>query len=167
MAEYLLRSSLNPNKVVKCTITFRSITNKGEEGEPVWVVEINTPEPHKDGGNISPVFIHYSSANDLDLAIKEATKEISAQIDWSPENPDSRAPFVCYNYPEDGDMSVDINSDVIVDIKDLLPSAGIDPSSIRVVINDVDVTSDLEIDGDPYNYKIRWFPTERVLDTYL
>jgi hypothetical protein len=166
MGEYLLRNSLNPAKVVKCSITFRQLVNKNEDGELVWLIQINTPEPHKDGGAIPPVFIHYTSSNNLDDAIREATKTIAKQVDWLSLLTDLRPPFVIYSFPSSTETVVDINSNLVVDIKDILPAAGIDPDSIEVIINDIDVTGDIKLDGDPYQYRIRWGPKVRVYDYY-
>ena len=164
MAEYLLRNSLNPGKVVACTISFRQIVNKGEEGEPVWLVEINTLEPHKDGGSIPPEYVHYTSSDNLDTAIREATANIAEQVDWDPMRNDVRPPFVEYYGPRSN--IVDIYSDVLVDIKDILPSAGIDINTIEMTVNGMDVTDELRIDGDPYGYRVIWSPFKRVLDYY-
>jgi len=164
MTDYLLRNSLNPGKVVSCTITFRQLINKGEEGEPVWLVEIGTIEPHKDGGEIPPEYIHYTSALNLDAAVREATENIAEQVDWSPLSEDLRPPFVAYSSPT-SDI-VDIYSDVVVDIKEVLPAAGIDLDSIEVTINDMDVSDELVISGDPYQYRVIWEPKIRVLDYY-
>ena len=166
MAEFLLRNSLNPGKVIKCTITFRQIINKGEEGEPVWLVEMRTMEPHKSGGSIAPVFVHYTSASNLDEAINEAATQIAQQVDWTPLETDARAPFVIYNSPTTGDLSVSIYSSVFVDIKDLVPTTGIDPDSIEVTVNDMDVTDEIELIGDPFEYRVKWQPKVRVLDYY-
>ena len=164
MAEYLLRNSLNPGKVVSCSVSFRQIVNKGEEGEPVWLVEIVTLEPHKDGGKILPEYIHFTNDQNLDVAIRNATQRIADQVDWSPIMKDLRPPFVKYYSPRSS--VVDIYSDVVVDITDILPAAGIDPNSIRVTVNDLDVTEELELIGDPYDYRVIWKPKIRVLDSY-
>jgi len=164
MAEYLLRNSLNVNKVVKCTITFRQMVNKGDSGEPVWLVEIGTTEPHKDGGNISPIFIHYTSDINLDEAVKEATEQLALQVDWEPTDEDIRPPFVVYSSPIENVVS--IYSNVVVDIKDIFPAAGIDPDSIEVIVNDMDVTNEIQLNGDPYEYRVIWDPKIRVLEHY-
>jgi hypothetical protein len=163
MAVYLLRNSLNPNKVVSCSITFRKITNKGEEGEPIWLVEVVTPEPHKEGGEIPPEYIHYTSELNLDEEIRKVTQVIAGKIDWTPLSTDTRPPFVSYYTPNSDVAS--IYSNVVVDIEDILPAAGIDVDSISVVINDIDVTDEVVIDGDPYAYRIRWGPEIRVFES--
>jgi hypothetical protein len=165
MATYLLRNCLNPGKVVKCTITFRQIVNKGEEGEPVWLIEVGTAEPHKDGGKISPVFIHYTNgAVNLDTAVRSATTIIANQVNWGTLQDDIRPPFVVSSLPTVNENVVPIYSDVVVDIKDLFPSAGIDPDSITVTVNDFDVTNDITLAGTPFEYKLVWSPPIRILD---
>ena len=164
MAEYLLRNTLSPSKVVSCSVSFRQLINKGEDGESVWLIEIRTVEPHKDGGSIPPEFIHYSNTMNLDEAIREATEKIASKINWLPLTEDVRAPFV-FNYEPKSNV-VDIYSKVLVDMKDILPAAGIDPNSIEVIVNGIDVTNDIELIGHPYEYRILWQPRERILDYY-
>jgi hypothetical protein len=151
--------------VVSCTITFRSIVNKGEDGEPVWLVEINTVEPHKYGGTIPTEFIHLVSTTNLDAAVKKATENISAQINWEPLVDDRTAPSITASSPINNSV-VDINSDVWLDIKESLPAAGIDISSVKMFVNDMEVSDQLDVDGDPYSYRIRWIPPMRVYDYY-
>ncbi len=165
MAEYLLRNSLNPNKVVSCTITFRQLAEKNEDGELVWVVELNTVEPHKNGGSIPAEYVHYTSDANLDVAIKEATERIAAKIEWEPTLDDLRPPFVADSFPMDGEQLFPIDSTLVIDIQDVLPSAGIDVDSIQISVNGIDVTNELDIKGDPFNYKVSWRPSIIVYDT--
>jgi len=164
MATYTIRNTLSPSKVVSCTVTFRSIINKGEDGEPVWLVQINTSEPHKNGGIIPAEFIHLVTLDNIDAEIKKATERISVQIDWEPLVSDETAPSVIDSSPNDNSV-VDINSDVWLDIKESLPAAGIDIDSVKMFVNDIDVSEQLDVDGDPYSYRIRWKPM-RVYDYY-
>ena len=166
MAEYTIRNSLNPDKVVKCSITFRKITNKDERGEPVWLVHIATDEPHKNGGDIIPVFIHLANSNNLDLEINRATEKIAAQVDWGTLREDLRSPIVSIIEPFDDLENVSITSNIVFKIEDLLPAAGIDIDSIKMSVNGMDVTNELETIGDPYNYRVAWKPFKRVLNYY-
>ena len=160
MAQFLVRNSLNPQKVIKCGITFEQLAPKDNEGDLIWIVEIATDEPHKDGGNINPEFINLTSLDNLDEEIKKAVKTISAKVDWTPLESDLRAPVVEECYPSN--YEVGIESYVKIILKELLPSAGIDMDSIQMTINDFDVTSELEIVGDPYEYTIKWNPFMKV-----
>ena len=165
MATYTIRNTLNSIKVVSCTISFRRIVNKDEDGEPVWLVEINTMEPHKNGGIIPTEFIHSVSTSNLDIEIKKVTEHISSQIDWEPLSTDVGSPAIINSSPNNNSV-VDINSDVWFDIKESLPAAGIDINSLKMFVNDIDVTNQLDVDGDPYMYRIRWKPAMRVYDYY-
>ena len=163
MAQFLIRDSLNPQKVVNCGITFEQVTPRDYEGEPIWVVELATDEPHKNGGAIPPEYINLTSLDNLDLEIEKAVENISDQIDWTPLEEDTRAPLVDSVYPTTYEVTMDAFIEMI--IKDLLPSAGIDIDSIQMTINDFDVTDDLTITGDPYEYKLVWKPPIRVYES--
>lgn len=166
MAEYTLRNSLNPNKVVKCSITFRKLTNKDERAEPVWLIHIDTDEPHKNGGIITPVFIQLANSDNLDLEINHATERIAEQVDWGELQEDLRSPIISIIEPNNDLENISIESKVIFDIEELLPSAGIDLDSITMSVNGTDVTEELDISGDPYQYRVIWKPFKRVLDYY-
>lgn len=160
MAQFLIRNSLNPQKVVNCGITFEQITPKDYEGESIWVVELATDEPHITGGDIPPEFINLTSLDNLDEEIEKAVETISAKIDWTPLETDIRPPFVESCYPSSYETSIETILKIV--LKDVLPSAGIDISSITMTINDFGVTSELDITGDPYEYTLKWKPFMRV-----
>jgi hypothetical protein len=162
MAQFLLRNSLNPQKVIKCGITFNQVVPKGGEGEAIWVVEIATDEPHKDGGDIPPEFINLTTLENLDQEIEKAVGILSTKVDWTPLEDDVRPPLVESCYPSGYNASIESVVEIV--LKDILPAAGIDISSIQATINDVDVTTDLEISGDPYEYTVKWRPFMRVLE---
>lgn len=166
MAEYILRNSLNPDKVVKCSITFRKLTNKDQRAEPIWLVQIATDEPHENGGDIAPVFIHLATLDNLGLEIDRATEKIAVQIDWGVLREDFRPPIVSTIEPSNDMNNVDIMSDIVFDIEDLLPAAGIDIDSIKILVNGMDVTNEIDITGDPYKYRVIWKPFKRVFDYY-
>jgi len=162
MAEFFIRNTLNPNKAVRCDLTLRQIVPKNYEGEPIWVLELVTQELHRDGGNIRPVYINLVNLDNLDVEINEAVEELSAQIDWAPLDIDIRAPVVTSYYPT-GD-SVSIEQHVVINLEELLPAEGIDPDSITMTINGLNVTPELIIEGDPYAYSVRWKPFKTVYE---
>lgn len=163
MADFLIRNSLNPGKVVKAGITFQQLVPKGGAGELIWVVEIATDEPHKDGGSIPPEYINLTTLDNIDEEIQIAVAALSEKIDWTPLDDDTREPIVSSCYPSS--YIADIEDDVVIVISEILPSAGIDIDSITMTINDMDVTSELEITGDPYEYEVKWKPPIRIYDT--
>ena len=162
MAEFFIRNTLNPNKVIKCDLTFRQIVPKNYEGEPIWVVELVTQEPHKNGGEIRPVYINLVDLDDLDKEVTEAVEILSERINWTPLDIDGREPIVTSYHPV-GD-SVSIEDHVVIDIEELFPAEGIDPDSITIAVNGFDVTPELIIEGDPYAYNVKWKPFKTVYE---
>lgn len=165
MAHFFIRNSLSPNKVIKLNVTFQQTTLKGEEGEQFWLVEVATNEVDKEGNEILPEFIHLRTLDNLDAEIEKVAVVISKKIDWAPLVNDTRAPFVTEYSPSET-TGVSINSNVVVKIVELLPSAGINLSSIEVMLDDFDITNECDISGDPYNYVLKWSPQTVVYDTY-
>lgn len=170
MAEFYVYNSLNPRKAVKFNITFRYFVIKGTKGEYMWTLEIGTTHPDINGGPISPARVHKISAQNVDEMIENALSTLCAQIDWSPLMEDRYAPFVDSISPTDGETDVSLGADLEAVIKDLLPAAGIDLSNLKVTLNngvqDFDITSEVRITGDPYEYILRWSPPLRVQSTY-
>lgn len=133
-------------------------------------MEIGTTYPDLNGDPIAAKRIHNISSDNFDDIIESALGELCAQIDWSPLIKDKEAPFVDSTTPLDGSTNVSIYSNVYISLKDDLPSAGIDLSNMKVILNnsmtDFDITGDIKITGDPYNYYLKWEPPVRVHDTY-
>jgi len=168
MAEFYVQNSLNDKKSVKFNLTLRYFVIKGEEGEHMWTLEIGTTHVDMNGDPISAKKIHNISASNLDDVIEDALGDLCAQIDWSPLADDREAPFVDSFSPAGENAS--IASNIHVTIKDELLSAGIDLSSMKVVLNnsmqDFDITNDITITGDPYEYQLKWVTPLRVYETY-
>lgn len=162
MAYFTVRNSLNPHKAITCGITYKQIVDKNSyDGELIWVMEVATDEPHvTTSGTIPPYFIHLTSELDLDLEIEKAVSYISQQVNWDPLLEDTRAPFVNESSPSS--YIAKITDAVEVSIIDLHPSQGIDIDSIEMFVNDIDVTDQLKIEGDEYNYIVRWTPPSIV-----
>lgn len=165
MANFFVRNSLNPDMVVRFGITYSQLIPKGYEGEALWLIEIKTNELDTNGNIIPPEYINAVSLDNLDSEIENAISIMAAKIDWQPLLSDTKGPYVSYCSPSEGPL-VPIETDINIIIKDNLPSSGIDIDSIRFTINDQDVTEELSITGDPYEYKLKWAPKLRLLDTY-
>jgi hypothetical protein len=161
MAYFQVRNSLNPSKVIVCGITYRQVTPKNNEGKAIWVIEVATDEPHvTTSGTIPPHFINVTEELDLDLEIEKAIAAISKQVDWAPLATDITPPYVTAVHPSDYTQGIQEN--VYLSITDLHPSVGIDIDSIEMTVNGIDVTNDLVITGDEFEYEVLWRPPARV-----
>lgn len=159
MAYFIIRNSLNPYKSVKFSITLQQQVLKSSDGDPIWTAEINTVEPSLSGTGMKSKYLHLRTLNNLDQEIEKAASEFCEQIDWSPLLNDARPPYVTYTFPVNDAVDVDIDSGVEVKLSESLPSAGIDLSSIEVTVNGLDITSEVGVTGDPYEYVLRWRPS--------
>jgi len=162
MATFFVRHSMNPSKAVTFGITYKQLIDKNSsDGELIWLLEIATDELDKDtNGIIPPRFINLINFEDMDEVIEDAISELAKRIDWGELASDTRAPFVDSVIPSA--YTARIHDNVIFRVKDLQPSVGIDINSIQMLINDVDVSSDLRISGDEFEYQIEWRPPSRI-----
>jgi len=169
MTEFYVNNSLNLTKSVKFNITLRYFVIDGAKGDHKWVLEIGTTHLDINNKPIQAKKIHNISAENLDQIIEEALSDMCSQIDWSPYVLDVDAPYVEELFPLDG-TTVPISASIYVKLRDNLPAAGIDLSGMRVILNnsiqEFDITSEVSIKGDPYQYELKWSPSMRVYDTY-
>jgi len=169
MAEFFVRHTLNYNKTVRFNITLRYFVIKGEEGEHMWTLEIGTTHEDMDGDSISAKKVHNISAGNLDEVIETALADLCSQIDWTPLVDDKEAPLVDNFLPSGTDVSIGSNIRII--IKDELPSAGIDLSNMKIILNnsmvDFDISGEVQIVDAYYNeYELKWVTPLRVYETY-
>jgi len=196
MADFFVRHVLNPDKLVRFSLTITQIHDVQHdppeevlteyprvEGDEVWVLEIGTYELDINGEEIPTRKIHLTTLSDVDKEIKKVTEELCVLIDWEPLRDDAQAPYVYWYLPNDGTIvegehaaevfDVPITVDVYVKIRDSLPAAGIDYSSVDVKLEvytpetaEFDITSEVEITGSPYDLQLYWHPPVRVWDEY-
>jgi hypothetical protein len=149
-------------------MTLRYFVVKGEEGEHMWVLEIGTSHVGIGGAKISSRKIHNVNVDNLDQIIEENLAILASQIDWGNLLSDNDPPYL-NNFLPAGE-NVEIGSNVSFTLKEQLPAAGIDISSIKVFFNngavEFDISNDIRISGDPYEYTIEWEPDDRIYSRY-
>lgn len=157
-------SVINPNSGVGARtlrVDLVSIVPKGEFGDHKYVFSIYTLYKDKDGNSITPIYVHTTQVNGFWEALPDAISSICDQMDWGTIQADTVKPYVS-SYSPTGD-EVSLFSPVIVELKDDYPSAGIDTSSIKMYINDIDVTSEVAVNGTYKDIKLVWNPKKRIL----
>jgi len=168
MAEFYVQNSLNLEKAVKFNITLRYFVTAQSRGDHKWVLEIGTTYSGADGNPISAKKVLPIDVEDFDEVIEDSVASLCSGIDWTPLAVDGESPYVYECVPTTSGVS--IGSSVYFTLKDLLPSSGIDLSSASIVLDnsmtEFDITGDVQIDGDPYEYKLKWSPPLRVYSRY-
>lgn len=175
MAKVIVKNNLNPGKAVFFDVTILKCVDKGMEGEEKYYIEIGTTHSGikitNDNGTyekrgevrIRPGYIDNISSKNLDGEFSKVLGKLSSYIDWRPLLSDTEAPYISHIEPI-GD-NVSIFSNINLSIKDDIPTSGIDLSEMKIVLNngvvDFDITSEVEVSGDPFEYSIFWAPTIR------
>jgi len=154
MADFLVRHGLNPDKVVRFSITLTQVHDTQYdppeellteyprlEGDEVWILEIGTYELDTNGDEIPTRKIHLATLSDVDREIQETVEDMCQLIDWDPLKTDAQPPYVYWYLPNDGEIEaanevtvedVAITTQVYFKIRDSLPATGIDYSSVEV-----------------------------------
>lgn len=172
MADIYVRHISNFNKTVKFNITLRSFVDVSSEGNPIWTLEIGTVEKDKYGKSIPPSRLHIvpDESTNFDGIIEQGVSKIAKVIDWSPKQIDVTPPECFDITPIPGSSDVSIFTNVHMRILDSIPSTGIVLDNMKVTINngleDFDITSEVVVTGDPYEYFLVWKPKLRIFSTY-
>ncbi len=171
---YLRNSKLPSGKIVPVTVSLNLEVVKGQlsipavsgfptradpEGEQIWLLTLSTTESDLSGNPINTERINIISEDTVHDEIEAALGRIGAQVDWGTLLPDIRPPSVVELTPDINQTSnVKLGSNIIVRLKDALPAAGIDLSTVKMKVNDVDVTNDLEIKGNIFDLTLIFRP---------
>ena len=70
------------------------------------------------------------------------------------------------SYLPTGSSSVNIDSKIQLVIKESLPSSGIDINSLSVELDGIDITNEIEVSGDPYEYNLKWKPRTVIYESF-
>jgi len=166
MAQFLIRNSLNPHKVVKAGVTLAQYVDyTSHDGEPIWVLSVGVKELDKDTHKpIKEVFANLTTLDNIDKEIEKLVSKISKRVDWGELQDDSYAPYVDEVYPTDYIAKMEDPVEFV--IKEILPAAGIDISTLKLVANGLDITNEVEVIGNPNEYHLKWRPSVKIYGYY-
>lgn len=161
MARINLKHSKAPNGLlIPITVNIEhSALKSNNDGELIFILTFDTGAIDLNGAVIETVVIDGVSKKSIKREIQKGVTLIGNQIDWEDLQEDVAAPRIENISPEPGEKDVSIESHIILKLKDNFPTTGIDPNSINLKVNDIDITSDLRIKGADTEYYIRWIPT--------
>ena len=185
MVVFYLRNSRNPDgKIVPITVALTSDVIKAypesvldptpasgtlfpdmadPEGDNTWILVVETAELDSLGNSIDPEIVNVVTTGTVHQEIESAMGRIADKIDWGTLAPDNRPPRLAAFEPDISNTSdVPITSNIIARLEEVLPSAGIDFSTVRVKVNDFDVTADTEFTGSPFDLRLVYRP-KRIL----
>lgn len=166
MAHIFVKNSLSELKAAKISVNIPTVTTTTSKGDPIFVLEVATTYPSASGTNIRPTYIDKTKdIETLDNAVDDSVSKIASQIDWLPLTKDDSAPYVVEAIPF-GD-NVSISSNIFINIKEIMPSAGIDLTDVQVFLHngfvEFDITEECEVEGTPFSYNLYWQPPLRIM----
>lgn len=172
MAQYIIHvfNSLAPRgKMIKVTGILEQIeeisSTIASDGEVIWVLRLQTNANGLGGNPIPPEYVRILQSmdpNSVTEEVKKAVSEIAAQVDWEDLEDDTRPPYVIELLPGIDDENVSIFANVFAHIRDAFPTTGIDPSTIKMRVNGIDVTNEVRVTGIDNEYKLLWVPPRKL-----
>ena len=157
MAQVFVKNSLNPFKVVKVGVSFvQVVDSKAGKMDYIWALEVGTNELDTEGKKIPPYYITDFSLERVDEEINKGVSKVCSKIDWGLLQEDNDPPFITDVLPKK--YLVDMMNSVEFTVKERSPSSGIDLSSLRVEVNGIDVSDELGIRGNVFEYRVTWHP---------
>lgn len=163
MSVFYLRNSLNPDGVVvPVTVKLNLISDtthipyEGAEGEDIWVIDFNTYAKDINGDQIpTKTVVYRAGEQDIEEVIETGLAWIGERVDWGTLLDDVAAPYVDY-FSISETTDIPILTPVMFKLKDAAPSVGIDPDSITLAVNDIDVTDQITVDSFSFYTRIKW-----------
>jgi len=134
------------------------------DGEVIWILRLVTNFFKSDGTLATPVYVVEVTEDTLSEEIRKGISEIASQIEWDNIEEDSKPPHIVSMSPSPSEENVNIHSNVQVRLRDSFPTVGIDPATIKLKVNGIDVTSELDIKGVDNEFLVTWVP-QIVLET--
>jgi len=154
-----LFNAKNPNgKRVPVTLTLEQIdiTNTND-GELVYIASLSTGARKPDGTRIDTVYVNTLTEEDFKKEVQKELTFIASQIDWGVLESDVYQPMIIDMTPRNNEQ-VDINRDVFIQLKDPFPASFIDLNTLKLSVNDVDVTSEVQVSEKENQITLQWTP---------
>jgi hypothetical protein len=127
------------------------------DGELIYMIQFT----HGISG-IDPVVILDVTEKNIQKEIKKGLGIIASQLDWGNLIPDTKTPAIDTIYPLPNSLDVPIESNVSIKLIDRFPTSLIDTSTIKLTVNNIDVTSDLQIKDLDQLVTINWLPKKAI-----
>ena len=132
------------------------------DGEVIWILRMQTNSNGFGSVPIDPVYLLDVTQKTLTDEIRKGASIIGDQIDWTNIEEDTAPPYIQSLSPGVNEENVAITSIVQARLRDAFPTVGIDPSTIKLRVNGIDVTTDITIGGVDNDYTVTWIPPKKL-----
>lgn len=161
MAEVLVQNMRNPDEVISVMVTLKQmiIATDGSMDRK-WVLEASTNSTDANGDLVYPEVMYLSNRDTLSDDIQDLISNLCAKVGWTYE-PDYDPPQIIGHWPLADDDNVPVTTDIVINLAEPPPSAGIDLSSIKLTVKGFDLTDQATIKGDIHSCSIVVTPGTR------
>ena len=148
MAEVFVQNLRDPDQRIAIMVTIKRIviTQEGT-GTQMWAIQASTNELDSGGNAIAPVYKWTSNRTTFTDDVNDLINTLCRQIDWN-YAPDDTPPKIISHWPMRDDTGIAVDSEIVINIGEDVPSSGLDLSSIRVKIKGFDLTDQVTIKGN-------------------
>jgi hypothetical protein len=148
MAEVFVQNLRDSSQRVGIMVTIKRvvITQEGT-GSQMWAIQASTSEVDSEGNSIPPVYKWTSNRTTFTDDVNELIDTLCKQIGWN-YTTDTEPPKVVNHWPMRDDTGIPVDSEIVINIGEDLPSSGLDLSSIRVKVKGFDLTDQVTRKGN-------------------
>lgn len=142
---------------VTVNIEHLDITNTND-GELIYILILETSVLDINLNKIPPIYINNITKSTLQEELQNGLTLLAQKINWGLLEEDIYPPIIeSINIPNNS-VDVPIDSYINIDILDPLPASLIDNSTIKLIVNNIDITKDLKIIEKNNRVSIKWYP---------
>ena len=128
------------------------------DGELIFRLTLDTGAIDTNGDRIDTVVIENVTQTTFKRELAKGLATIADQIDWGTLRTDTHSPLIEDIYPENNQINVPLGANVYIKLREAFPATGIDPSTIKLIVNNIDVTNELNIKNRDLEANITWIP---------
>jgi hypothetical protein len=148
MAEVFVQNLRDPSQRIGIMVTIkRMLVQQEGTGTQLWVIQASTKELDSEGNTITPVYKWTSNQMTFTDDVNELIDSLCKKVNWV-YYPDTTPPEVISHWPMSNDTSIPVDSQIVINIGEELPSSGLDLNSIKVKIKGFDLTAQVAIKGN-------------------
>jgi hypothetical protein len=157
-----LFNSKNPNgKTVPVTVIIEHVDLvQTNDGELVYLIVLHAGARAINGRQVEPVYINNVTKSTILLELQKGLALLAEQIDWGVLEDDTIPPQIVNMYPKSNQKNVSIDSNVYLTLRDPFPASFIDLSTLKLLVNNIDVSGSIKTRERSNEVKLEWVPTK-------
>jgi hypothetical protein len=155
-----LFNAKNPNgKRVPVTVNLEAFDDVDlKDGSTRYFMVLQTGVLDTSLNSIDPIYVNGVTQKTLKDELQKALTTLATKINWGLLEADTTPPIIeSLNIPNQS-VNVSINTDLFITLQDPMPSSLINPASIKLEVQGIDVSNNLNIVENGNTVTVQWIP---------